>query len=265
MNFYYFEYNVSKRIRSVEVDFGGIIKHMNEHHKENLYDLVKRFGGVSRVDSVLLDSVDFLGLDIIYDKKKLRIDFDEKANEGNIKDKIITLCLESRGQESGENEAIAKEIKEFIGGISSIVLATISHNGEVLCSYAPIFNTNGNFFIYISEVAPHFSNIKHNPNNVDIMFIEDESLTKSIFARRRLRYKAEARILERDDEFERVFNEIAANDDNIFYMLKNMRDFYIVELKFINGRFVKSFGGAYDIVNGKISLVREENPHKFSK
>lgn len=53
------------------MNFESIISHMNDHHKSNLVDLCKKFGGIEQVQDVFLKSVDFNGLDLVYNDKKI--------------------------------------------------------------------------------------------------------------------------------------------------------------------------------------------------
>lgn len=58
------------------MNFESIISHMNDHHKSNLIDLCKKFGGINDLKDVFLNSVDFNGLDIVYNNNEnLRIEF----------------------------------------------------------------------------------------------------------------------------------------------------------------------------------------------
>ena len=45
--------------------------------------------------------------------------------------------------------------------------------------------------------------------------------------------------------------------------ISTMQDFHLFKLEFKKGRFVKGFGGAYDINGDEISLPHLKNPHKF--
>lgn len=79
------------------MNFESIISHMNDHHKSNLVDLCKKFGGIEQVQDVFLKSVDFNGLDLVYnDKENLRVEFPKKADENTIKDAIISLLHECK-------------------------------------------------------------------------------------------------------------------------------------------------------------------------
>ncbi|WP_267523251.1 pyridoxamine 5'-phosphate oxidase family protein [Campylobacter sp. MG1] len=159
------------------------------------------------------------------------------------------------------------DIDTFKKSFKSVVIASIDNNGNAISSYAPIIFDGNDMYIFISEVVEHFNALKFNPNKVEIMFLQDESKAKTIFARIRLRYKVNAKILNRDDDFNRLFSLLKEqqNDENIdiFY---NMQDFHFVKLIIKSGRFVKGFGMAYDIdENNKTHLANINSPHKFNK
>lgn len=245
------------------MDFSRIIAHMNDHHKEELKSLCKKFGNIDTNDAIL-QSVDFEGLDILCDNKTLRIEFPKKADENTIKDTIISLCMQAK--EKKDLSYINEEIKEFINEFNSICMATLSKNNEVMCSYAPLIKSKHGFFIYISEVSEHFNNIKNNPNNIEIMFLEDECKAASAILRKRLRYKCEAIFMQRDEKFDEIYDEFEKQTGGSggIKTIKNMKDFHLIKLNFKEGKFVKGFGQAYDIKDQQISLAGGKNPHNFS-
>ncbi|XGQ69662.1 HugZ family heme oxygenase [Campylobacter hepaticus] len=246
------------------MNFESIISHMNDHHKSNLIDLCKKFGGINDLKDVFLNSVDFNGLDIVYNNNEnLRIEFPKKADENTIKDTIISLCM---GAKSEQNfNAIEKEFNDFMLSFNSVSLATLNAQGEVVCSYAPFISTQWGNYIYISEVSEHFNNIKDNPNNIEIMFLEDESKAASVILRKRLRYRANASFLERGEQFDKIYDEFERQTgaQGGIKTIRTMLDFHLVKLEFGKGRFVKGFGQAYDIENGNITHVGSKNPHQF--
>lgn len=243
----------------------SIISHMNKHHQSNLIDLCKKFGGVKDIRNVKLNHVDFEGLDIIYNEHEiLRIEFPKKANEETLKDTIISLCMSAKAEENFNG--VAKEIEEFKSSFNSVCLATLSENNEVVCSYAPFVATNEGNYIYISEVSEHFDNIKKNPYNIEIMFLEDESKAASVILRKRLRYRVDASFIERGEQFDKIYDEFERQTgaEGGIKTIRKMLDFHLVKLEFKKGRFVKGFGQAYDINQGVISFAGASgNPHKF--
>lgn len=248
----------------------GIISHMNAHHQKELESLVKHYGTEPNPSGVQLVGVDFAGLDISYTGGSVRVDFPEKATSDSIKDAIIMLCM-SVQKPSTDSSGLTQEIAEFAKGFNSGVLATISIHGEVLATYAPIIHHDNRFYIYISEVAEHFASIKTNPTNIELLFLEDECKAKSILVRKRLRYRAEARFVDRESaEFEQVYSSFITQNskDSSITMIKNMLDFHLIELVVRGGRYVKGFGQAYSIgTNGEITHIgggSKQNPHKFT-
>ncbi len=249
------------------MDFTSVIEHMNSHHSDNLVDLVKKFAAVSEVQNATLKSVDFEGLDIAYNgSKSLRIDFPAKASEATLKDTIIELCLSVK--KSVDYGAIKEEIKAYKAGFGSVCIASLSPNGEVLSTYAPLIQTPECDYIYISEVSEHFASIKSHPNNLEIMFLQDEQDAPSVILRKRLRYRVRAEFVERGAEFERAYDAFEAlrGKGGGIHTIRGFLDFHLVRLHYKRGRFVKGFGQAYDIdERGEIAHAAGEkiaNPHK---
>ena len=136
-----------------------------------------------------------------------------------------------------------------------------------MASYAPIISLDGKYYIYISAIAEHYDNLKRNPNQAEVMFLEDESKAKSIIVRTRLCYKASARFIPREDPIvEKVLDKLAEtmNDVGGIKTIREFTDFDLVELTFGTGRFVRGFGQAYLIdANGEISHIGVKgNPHE---
>ncbi|KAA8710697.1 HugZ family heme oxygenase [Helicobacter canis] len=248
------------------MDFTSIITHMNDHHTKELVGLVKKFGNQSEPRNVVLESVDFEGLDIAYAGGSVRVEFPQKATPDTIKNAIISLCMSV--EQTHDLEAIKQEIAEFAKEFGSGVLASLSPSGEALATYAPVIHSEGRFYIYISEVAEHYASIRANPSNIELMFLEDESKAKSVILRKRLRYRVSARFVDRGgEEFESVFARFVEQSGGAggIKSIKAMQDFHLIELIAGSGRYVKGFGQAYSIAgNGEISyLGGSGNPHKM--
>ncbi|KGI55468.1 HugZ family heme oxygenase [Campylobacter sp. MIT 97-5078] len=246
----------------------SIISHMNDHHKDNLIDLCKKFSAVEKIEDISLKSVDLEGLDIVYNGgEKLRIDFPVKAkDEEALKNAIIDLCKSVKS--SVDYTAVKKELDEFKAGFGSICLATINAKGEVECSYAPLIQSQKGDYIYISEVAEHTSNIKNNPNNVEVLFLEDESKAASVILRKRLRYRVKTEFIKRGADFDIIFDEFEKRNGSGggIKIIRGMLDFHLVKLTYQEGNFVKGFGQAYKIdTKGELMHLSGKtgaNPHR---
>ncbi|OOF81021.1 HugZ family heme oxygenase [Rodentibacter caecimuris] len=248
------------------MDFNRIITHMNDHHQDDMLALCKKFGGEKEITEIKLINVDFGGLDFEYNNgKKLRIEFPQPTDENSIKQAIITLCVENKPVENYGR--IKAKIDEFRQSVKSCVLSTLDAEGAPIASYAPIISLDGKNYIYISAIAEHYDNLKRNPNQVEVMFLEDESQAKSIIVRTRLRYKATARFIPRADPIvEKALDKLAEtmNDVGGIKTIRDFTDFDLIELTFGAGRFVRGFGQAYSITpNGEISHIGVKgNPHE---
>lgn len=246
------------------MSFKSVIEHMNAEHKDSLTSLVKKFGGISEVKSVELEGVDFEGLNIIYnDNQKLRIEFPTKANEQTLKKAIIELCMSV--EKTLDYEGVKKEIKEFKASFGSVCLGTLSKEGKVLCSYAPLIQTTNADYIYISEVSEHYESVKNNPKNIEVLFLEDESKAASVILRKRLRFRAEATFIDRGAEFDRIYDEFErqTGGGGGIKTIRTMLDFHLIKLDYKDGGFVKGFGQAYSIdESGQIKHRGGKMPHK---
>lgn len=248
------------------MQFESVVKHLNDHHSENLADLCKKFGGVSEVKNVECVGVDFEGLNLKFDGKDLRIEFPRKASESTLKDTIIELCMSVK--KTHDISAVKADLEAFLGEFGSVCLATLGENGEPVCTYAPLISHDSARYIYISEVSEHFSNIKNHPKNFEVMFLEDESKAASVILRKRARFRAEAEFIARESaEFSAALDsfERANGGGGGIKTIRKMEDFHLIKLNFGAGRFVKGFGQAYDIAkDGAITFAGASgNPHKM--
>ncbi len=240
----------------------SIKEHMNQHHIDELIGLVKLYGGFEPKEVKLVD-VDEGGMKIQADGKEISAPFPSKVEEKDYKDAIISLCSSI----TKKDEYILQEIETFKDGFGSIILSSIDKSGKPHISYSPLLRYDNKYYLYISEVAQHYANLYNNPSSAQAMFIEDESKTKNIIARKRLTYDISVKFLPRDDFFEKVYdsfeNKVGKNAG--VSHIRGMLDFHLVEICFGNGRFVKGFGQAYDIdSNGKLCHVKGNGgmPHR---
>lgn len=249
------------------MSFESIIAHMNDHHKGNLIDLCEKFANKSGVKDATLVGVDFDGLDIEFDGgQKVRVPFNKKADENTIKDIIIELCMSAK--KAPDTSKIKAEVAEFKKGFGSVVLATIDAKGEAQATYAPLVQTENGDYIYISEVASHYKDIKERPDNIEVLFVEDESKAASMILRKRLRYRVSAGFIERGADFDKIYDEFERQNkgDKGIEMIRQMTDFHLVKLSYGEGSFVKGFGQAYRLdKNGEIIHMKggaSGNPHR---
>lgn len=137
---------------------------------------------------------------------------------------------------------------EFITPFQSVVLATIDNTQSPFSSYAPFVYYEHRYYIFISDIATHAKNLTLHPK-ASLFFIEDESQSENIFARKRLSMQCESvRIDHESTLFERVMKEFEHKfDASMVGMLRSMSDFNLYELTPYGGEATFGFGDAYTL------------------
>ncbi|WGK68581.1 pyridoxamine 5'-phosphate oxidase family protein [Candidatus Haliotispira prima] len=142
----------------------------------------------------------------------------------------------------------AKKVRrEFPQNFRSVVLATNNENGEPHTSYATCIHKefgDGDecFYILISEMAPHYQNIRQHME-LSLMLLEDEQSAKSIFFRKRLSYYCKTHFIETTEALRSDFvQRLGPAAKSMMEM-----DFHIVECRPRRGGLVLGPGMAYRI------------------
>ncbi len=145
-------------------------------------------------------------------------------------------------------EAAIAAYQTFTDNFQSIVLSTVSAEGEPDASYAPfVMDGDRNLYIYVSGLASHTQNL-HAVAKASILFLQDEQNTPQIFARKRLSYRCTARLIDADTEqWTQIADQFEARFGNMVQLLRTLPDFRIFQLKPTSGRFVMGFGAAYAV------------------
>jgi len=137
---------------------------------------------------------------------------------------------------------------EFIKNFQSTVLGTLDTKGLPFGSYAPFVHYEHKFYVFISNVAQHAQNLQRIPK-ASLMFIEDESKSEQIFARKRISLQCSSIMVDKDEEkFTEVMNVFKARfSEDMVVMLMGMADFNLYELSTDYGEATFGFGEAYNI------------------
>ena len=137
---------------------------------------------------------------------------------------------------------------DFIKDIQSTVLGTLDEKVLPFGSYAPFVHHEHKFYIFISNVAKHARNLQATPKG-SLLFIEDESKTEQIFARKRISLQCSSQMINREDgKFQDVMNIFKKKfSEEMVTMLMGMQDFNLYELSTDYGEATFGFGEAYNI------------------
>lgn len=145
---------------------------------------------------------------------------------------------------------------ELLAEYQSVVLGTQGSNGYPFSSYTPFYYDGEQIFIFISDMATHAQNIQTSPR-ASAFFIEDESRSENIFARKRISLQCDVTSVSREDErFDTVMKHFQHKfDAAMVTMLMGMKDFNLYALKPIYGEATFGFGKAYHIGGEKMNAL----------
>lgn len=133
---------------------------------------------------------------------------------------------------------------EFIDSFKSAVIGTVDGENMPFSSYAPYLYHDHRFYIFISDIATHAKNLKAN-SKASLLFIEDESVTANVFARKRISLQCGSEPVQRESMlFETVMTRFQERFEMIG-MLRQMADFNLYALKVVSGEATFGFGEAY--------------------
>lgn len=150
---------------------------------------------------------------------------------------------------------IQREAQAFQHSYQSVMLATSTAKGCNDCSYTPyILDQQRHLIIFVSQLAPHTQNLQEN-GQAGLLFIEDESKTRNIYARKRLSLNAIARLIYPDDpNYADHLEQLAEVHGKMVNMLRQLPDFLLFELIPHEGRFVRGFGDAWDLKGPQLEV-----------
>jgi len=156
---------------------------------------------------------------------------------------------------------IQDEIDDLLSSVKSVQLATLTTEQETDISYAPYLKKEGVFYIFISELASHTQNLKTNPAS-SLMFIEDESKSKTVFARKRLILECKSSLIPRNDsQWEAILDDFEIQQGPTIKLLKTLPDFCLFRLTAKKGSFIKGFGQAFSLSGNKLTNIMQVKPN----
>ena len=152
---------------------------------------------------------------------------------------------------------VAPKVKELVASVKSVVLATIDKEGVPTSSYAPYVQDGKDFYILVSFMAKHTKNLLN--GYASVMFIEDESATKQVYARERLTLETNTSEVERDSElWTKIIAALKDRHGKVVDIISEMKDFILVKLEPTKGSYVNGFGSAY-YVDENLEILEHRN------
>lgn len=139
-----------------------------------------------------------------------------------------------------------QEVELFLETFQTLIMASVTSEGEPHASTAPYIRMGNDFYILISTVAQHGRNLLVNPK-VSLLFVEDESQCVQPFARKRVTIESAVSEVLRDDPiYLAVIERFCAHfDTELVTSLTQMGDFHLFKFSPQSGSVVMGFGKAY--------------------
>jgi putative heme iron utilization protein len=149
-----------------------------------------------------------------------------------------------------------QKLSELLSDYQSVVLGTQGGNGYPFSSYAPFYYDGEQVYIFISDIATHAKNIQAT-SLTSALFIEDESKSENIFARKRISLQCDVTAISREEERFNIVMEGFQDkfDAAMVTMLVGMKDFNLYALTPIYGEATFGFGEAYNIGGEKMNAL----------
>ncbi len=152
-------------------------------------------------------------------------------------------------------EQANKKYKKLVQDQQTLLLSTVSIQGDPECSYAPyVRDEQGLFYIFVSELASHAQNMLQTPR-ASIMFIQNEKNANNIFARERVIFNCSINEIQKQDEKYPIFLDKMSDElGETMSLLRSLPDFHLLQLTAERGRYIAGFGQAFTISINKNEL-----------
>lgn len=155
---------------------------------------------------------------------------------------------------------LAQAYREFIAGFKTVLMATTNTMNQPEASYAPYLELDGNYFIFISELALHTKNLLQT-KQCSLLFIEDEDKTQNLFARQRVSLQCHAEIIQKGSaHYQATLALFQERFGKFIQLLQTLPDFHLFCLKPQSGNYIAGFGQAYTLSGNDLSQLQHRHP-----
>ncbi len=160
-----------------------------------------------------------------------------------------------------QHAAIRAEIQGFHSRFQTLHLASCDIAGLAEASYAPFVAHEKNFYVYLSELAVHCTNLR-TTQRCSAMWIEGEEQAKHPFARKRLTLQCSTKDVPRSSShFEQVLGLFHGKFGQFMDLIAPLNDFHLYALEPTSGRFVAGFAKAYRLEGKDLTHIH----HRIEK
>lgn len=152
------------------------------------------------------------------------------------------------------------DYRKFIAGFKTVLIASTSLTQQPEASYAPYVELDGNYYIFISELALHTQNLLEN-RNCSLLFIADEDKTNNLFARKRVSLQCRAELIQKNSShYQAALSLFHERFGKFMQLLQNLPDFHLFCLTPQSGNYVAGFGQAYTLSGSDLNQLQQRHP-----
>ena len=156
-----------------------------------------------------------------------------------------------------------QEFQNLRETLKTVQLATLNADGQPEASYAPFVWFEQNYYLYLSELARHTSNLLGN-GSISLLFIESEESSPNLFARRRIVLQGEAQAITRDAElFEQIMTQFRQQFGKFIDLIQPLKDFHLFQINPVSGRFVRGFAEAFEMSGPGLDVIEHIGADKL--
>lgn len=150
---------------------------------------------------------------------------------------------------------LQQQARAFRDGFHSVLLATVSAQGEPDISYAPfVLDEKESICIFVSQLARHTQNLLVQPR-VSLMFVAGEQESRNLFARQRLILQCAGEQVTGEEALP-VLRQMEDELGKTVELLRSLPDFLLFRLNIESGSFIKGFGQAWSLTGNDLQVLQ---------
>lgn len=139
------------------------------------------------------------------------------------------------------------DMRQLCAQFQTVLMATSTIDGIPEISYAPFVIVDKVLYVFLSDLSLHTGNLKSNPH-ASLLFIENESVSENLHARKRVTYRTEVTLVARDDpDWNNVMSQMEGRFGEIIPVLKTLTDFHLFAMRTNDAVLVRGFADAHPV------------------
>jgi putative heme iron utilization protein len=153
-------------------------------------------------------------------------------------------------------ESIQTEFHDLLANLKTVQLATIDNNNHPEASYTPYVEFESAYYLFISDLAKHTTNLKLNPF-ISLLFIEDEANCRNLFSRRRAILQGKSLIIQRDSShYQLVMAQFRGKFGGFIDVIEPLQDFNLFQINVHKGRYIRGFAQAFELTGDGLNQIK---------